>query len=134
MFSPGCTYPIFKHIWDNCCILRYKIFIWLVIYDRINTRNLLDRKSFHVPLIACSLCNEAAEETCLHLLWDCTFAMECWGSIYPNRHRGISTLDNILLLRDEISTPYAMKIIIMGCWHIWMIRNNKIFNHSRQHI
>ena len=134
MFPQGTSHPIFRYIWDNCCILRYKIFIWLVIHDRINTRNLLDRKPFYVPSIACSLCNEISEETCLHLLWDCSFAMECWDTIYPYRHRGISTLDNLLLLREEIATPFAMEIIIMGCWHIWMIRNNKIFKHSRPNI
>ena len=102
-----------------------------MMHDRINTRNLLSRKSFHVPSIACVLCNIQTEETCLHLFWDCDFAQDCWDSICPNRRRGISTIDYFMLLLAHLDCPIAKEIIIMGVWHIWMQRNNEIFNNKR---
>lgn len=31
----------FKWIWDSCCQLKHKVFIWLMIINRLNTRALL---------------------------------------------------------------------------------------------
>ena len=132
MFPQGCIHPIYKHIWDNGCVLKYRIFTWLLIQERINTKNLLSRKSFHVPSIACVLCNYHIEETSLHLFWDCDFSLDCWESICPNRKRGISTIDNYMLLLDHLDCPIAKEII--GLWHIWMQRNNMIFNNKRHSI
>ena len=40
-------------------------------------------------------------------------------------------MDNIMIIKDQLSCPFSMEIIIMGCWHIWMKRNNLIFNNTR---
>jgi hypothetical protein len=108
-------------------MLRYKIFFWFVLHDRVNSRNLLHRKSFHLPSYNCELCHQHTEETALHLFWDCEFASECWGSILGRWKRGISIFDEITLLTEAFPPNIAMKISIMGCWNIWMQRNGKIF-------
>lgn len=58
---------IFKILWKASNLLRHKIFFWLLLYDRVNTRNLLRRKSMFLESYDCVLCNDKAEETSLHL-------------------------------------------------------------------
>lgn len=41
-----CT--VFKWIWKSARRLRHKILFWLLLHDRVNTRNLLKRKKFHL--------------------------------------------------------------------------------------
>ena len=60
--------PLFKRIWKSAAMLRYKIFLWLLLHDRVNVRNLLARKHFHLPNYNCELCNCSCEETSLHHL------------------------------------------------------------------
>lgn len=121
--------PVFKKIWKNGAMLRYKIFFCLLLHDRANTRNLLHRKSFHLPSYKCELCNTSTEETSLHLFWDCPFALECWDCVTLHRKRGISVMDEIMLAFQELPPKFAMEIIIMACWNIWIQRNSKIFKN-----
>lgn len=126
---------IFRVIWKSSVMLRYKIFFWLLLHDRVSTRNLLQRKHFFLQSYLCELCNLHTEETALHLFWDCCFAFDCWDSICNNRRRWISALDEIMLLLDSLPRDFGMDIIIGGYWHIWLQRKSKIFkaqNHSLQ--
>lgn len=75
----------------------------------------------------CALCNEKVEETLLHLFWDCTFAHEYWNLIIPSKLRGISHYDEICFSLTELPADIALDIVLMGCWGIWSIRNDKIF-------
>ena len=118
--------PIFKQIWKCATMLRYKIFFWLLLHDRVNSRNLLHRKSFYLPSYECVLCHTHTMETSMHLLWDCDFALNSWSSILGQRYRGISVFDEVSLSIQALSTPIAMEVIIMGCWNIWMQRNGVI--------
>lgn len=77
---------------DSPLTVWRSIFFWLLLHDRVNTRNLLHRKSFHLPSYNCELCHSNTEETSLHLFWDCDFAFSCWESILGHRHRGVSLL------------------------------------------
>ena len=41
--------------------------------------------------------------------------------------RGISTFDEILLISNQLPKELALEIIVMSCWGIWSVRNDKIF-------
>jgi hypothetical protein len=46
----------FRWIWDSKCQGKHRIFFWLLLNDRLNTRNLLRRKKFDLPSVKlCSL-------------------------------------------------------------------------------
>ena len=38
----------FKWVWNSKCTPRLKFFAWLVLMDRLNTRDMLQRRNFHV--------------------------------------------------------------------------------------
>ena len=118
---------IFRKIWKNAAILRYKIFLWLILHDRVNSRGLLKWKSFHLPSYDCETCHLRTEESTLHLFWDCDFAHDCWISVLGQRKRGISIFDEIVLLSEAFPSSIATEILIMGCWRIWMQRNGNFF-------
>lgn len=71
-------HPIFKLIWNSSSRLKHKIFFWLVVHCRINTRSLLRRKGMHLDSPFCPNCNQNAEEP------SCT----CYGIVILHRTPG----------------------------------------------
>lgn len=131
------THNIFKFLWNTACRLRHKIFFWLLLHDRLSTRNLLHRRSMYLEDYNCALRTDSTEETLSHLFWNCPFSLACWFSILPTKQRGISTYDEILLTRYLLPKDIAMEIIIMGCWSTWMVRNDKknsLVSHSPERL
>ncbi|KAM3292613.1 hypothetical protein ACQJBY_036379 [Aegilops geniculata] len=124
------AHSIFQNLWGTHCRLRHKIFGWLLLHDRINTRNMLHRRNMHLPDSTCALCLDKVEEPLLHLFWNCPFALSCWDVIAPGRTRGISTFDEIVLISNQLPKDLALDIIIMSCWSIWSVRNDKIFRSA----
>jgi hypothetical protein len=63
-FSPAPK--IFSILWKSSCQAKHKFFFWLLLHDRLNTRNLLRRKCFVLQSYQCVFqsCNE--EETLVH--------------------------------------------------------------------
>jgi hypothetical protein len=49
--------PVIKKLWKTCCQSKHKVFFWLLLQDRLNTTQLLQRKSFFpARLITLVLC------------------------------------------------------------------------------
>ena len=40
--------PLLNWIWKSCCILKTKVFAWLVIMDRLNTKDMLIRRHWNI--------------------------------------------------------------------------------------
>ena len=91
---------------------------------------MLLRRNMHLPDSTCALCSDNVEETPLHLFWNCPFALSCCDVIAPGRTRGISTFDEIVLISTRLPKDLALDIIIMSCWSIWSVRNDKIFRSA----
>ena len=47
------TPPHFGWIWKSSCQSKHKFFFWLLLRDRLNTRNLLARKNFQLQSLLC---------------------------------------------------------------------------------
>jgi hypothetical protein len=46
--EPIVSCPVYQWIWRSKCIMRIKIFSWLLISDRLNTRDLLRNRNWRV--------------------------------------------------------------------------------------
>uniref|UniRef100_A0A453QNL8 Reverse transcriptase zinc-binding domain-containing protein n=1 Tax=Aegilops tauschii subsp. strangulata TaxID=200361 RepID=A0A453QNL8_AEGTS len=47
--------------------------------DRLNTRNMLNRRHYNIGSnLDCLLCGHRIEETVEHLFFHCVFSQECW--------------------------------------------------------
>ena len=93
MMGQQATPPHFSWNWNSSCQAKHKFFFWLLLLDKLNTRNLLGRKIFQVPSFNCATLNCPQEETLIHLFWNCPFAAKCWDFICPQRTRNLSVLE-----------------------------------------
>lgn len=61
--------------------MKVKVFGWLLLIDRLNTRDMLDRKHCAPDGsdLTCVICSSGARETLQHLFFHCTFSSECWA-------------------------------------------------------
>jgi hypothetical protein len=78
--SPPCS---FNWIWQSKLNMKIKVFGWLLLMDRVNTKELLDRKHC-IPLNAtayCLTCGVNARETREHLFFQCEFSKSCWRKL-----------------------------------------------------
>jgi len=57
----------------------------------------------------------------------CPFASEAWETINLIVNLELLPLQNLEILRAQITQDFFMEIIILFCWAIWMSRNNFIF-------
>lgn len=65
--------PIFKWIGTSSCTLKIKVFGWLLLIDKLNTRDMMQRKHWHVEDDTCVLCPCLSHENRAHLFFDCNF-------------------------------------------------------------
>jgi hypothetical protein len=125
--------PLFKWLWKSSNLGNHKFFFWLLLRDRLNTKNLLRGKHMHLEDYSCVLCSQGCEETSFHLFFECRFSKDCWASIPINWKQNISTLDMILQARADFGNAIFREIFIMACWIIWNTRNN-IFDNSQRNL
>jgi hypothetical protein len=107
-----------------------KVFFWLLLNDRLNTRNLLRHKWFHIPSVNCVLCNHDSEETLKHLFFECEFAQSCWMALHIVWDLSLSVLEMIEQQKRQFLLDCYMEVIMMAAWAIWIHRSNIIFNNA----
>jgi hypothetical protein len=98
------AHPVFKVIWKSRCTPRVKFFALLILVDRLNTKNMLQRRNLHVqddPI--CVMCDSGEEETIEHLLFECEFAKECWAAINIVWDISLPLLDTYSSPRDTLN-------------------------------
>jgi hypothetical protein len=72
----------FKWIWKSKCTPKFKFFCWLLLSDRLNTRNMLKRRQMHLNAsFNCPMCSNSTEETVEHLFFHCPFSKSCYGKL-----------------------------------------------------
>jgi hypothetical protein len=42
------THPIYHWIWKSKCQLKHKVFLWLLLQDRLSTRDLMRRRNMEL--------------------------------------------------------------------------------------
>lgn len=68
-------------LWSSSCQMKHKVFFWLLLKERINTRGVLKRRNMLLDDYTCEMCILQREETVHHLFLSCNFARACWLSI-----------------------------------------------------
>jgi len=123
------THPLFKWLWKTNCQMKHKVFFWLLLKDRINTRDILQRKRMQLDSFTCDLCILQRLETATHLILRCNFAKACWESIGISYVSTRPILQIFKFIRRRLGVSFALEIIMLMAWRIWTIRNDWIFNN-----
>ena len=128
--KPPSAFPM--DMQSKCCN-KLRVFIWLLLMDRLNTRNLLRRKNFKIEgnNYSCVLCRRQLEETAFHLFFECSFSRSCWESIGLKWTRTLPFFSMIQNARQSFNKPFFMEIFIIAAWGIWKQRNNMIFDQKQ---
>lgn len=123
------VHPTFLWIWNSKCQMKYKVFFWLLLRDRLSTRDLLQRRGMELESYTCDLCILQRTETTAHRFLRCNFARSCWQliGIQFNSTRNIAQM--ISKIRRHLQVPFFMDIIILMCWSIWTTRNEWTFRN-----
>jgi hypothetical protein len=117
----------YKWLWKSKCQPKHKVFFWLLLKDRLNTRNILRRKNMELASFDCVFCVNSTEETAQHLFLQCPFAGQCWDSIQIEAPMNTNFPEAVSQIKDQIQSSFFMETIILMSWSIWKTRNNQIF-------
>jgi hypothetical protein len=115
-------------LWKSKCTPRVKFFGWLVLVDRLNTRNMLRRRQFQLNSgYQCLLCQNPPEETIEHLLFTCDFSKSCWQTL---GFQWADLPDRLLIIEEGKARwhgPLFMELFLLASWNIWKERNKFFF-------
>jgi hypothetical protein len=115
--------------WKSKCIPKIKFFAWLLLNDRLNTRNILRRRrKFLEDGYTCVLCLEDVEESVEHLFFDCPSAACRWFALGITWNDHLNIHQKIQAAKLDFAQPFFMEIFMIGARCIWNERNDLIFN------
>jgi hypothetical protein len=116
-----------KWLWKSKCISKHKFFAWLILHDRINTKDMLLRRHWNVTdNHNCVLCHEGVLEDWRHLFLNCNFSTRIWNYFQIPWIPG-NTFAALSNAKRSFLGPYFSEIVIIACWCIWKQRNGWIF-------
>jgi hypothetical protein len=111
--------PLAKAIWKSKMLPKLKVFSWLLHHDRLNTRDLMDRKHWQIDSsLECVLCHTHLKETRDHLFFECPFSQSCWGSIGIQWNMALQVPDRILSAKSNFVGPCFMETLACAAWNI----------------
>ena len=126
------TLPMFKWIWSSSCMLKFKFFAWLLLSDRLNTKDLLQRRHWQVTEdYSCVLCVRNLHEDRMHLFFECQFSQRVWSYLQIDWFSSSDVQTAASAARVGFNKPFFMEVVILACWNIWKQRNGKIFEARR---
>lgn len=115
-------------IWKTCNIPRHKFFMWLLLYNTLNTKELMMKKKFHVEFFDCVLCDSCPEECVMHLFFECSFNHSFWWALGIEWNPDYGIHEMIQDARSRYSFLGMKDFPITCCWSIWEQRNDAIFS------
>ena len=109
-------------------MMKIKVFGWLLLHDRLNTRDMLWRRHYNIgDDFACLLCGHNTDETLEHMIFTCPFSKRCWAKL----HIDWPDFQNRLTALQEAQTnwphPFFIEVFLTAAWSLWKERNNKHF-------
>jgi hypothetical protein len=124
------VHHIFKSLWKNKCQPKHKVFYWLWLKNRLDTRNMLRRKNMTLESYTCENCIWQKEETLYHLFLRCNFAKACWNSIGLTPPRIANPKEASANLKQQLNVLFSIEIVILMTWSIWKCRNAWLFQNT----
>jgi hypothetical protein len=122
---------VYTWLWKSSYVMKTKVFAWLLLVDRLNTRDLLRKRHWNVNEDnTCVLCPSRVYEDRIHLFFHCNFSARIWTylQIEWQQHDDLQVVLN--KAKRSFQQSFFMEVIITACWNIWLIRNGRIFRQE----
>ena len=127
-FANSEAHPAYNWIWKANCTPRIKFFPWVVLVDRLNTKDMLRRRHCNIQDDdLCVLCPLRVVEDLDHLLFFCTFSRRCWQALQIQWDEHLGLLPCLAQARANSSLTFSVDLVLIASWEIWKVRNDKIF-------
>ncbi|GJN35428.1 hypothetical protein PR202_gb24205 [Eleusine coracana subsp. coracana] len=125
VISEGGSCEYYKFIWENRAPPKVKFFGWLLVQDRIQTRqNLL--KKHCIDSESCELCSTQVESS-VHLIARCAFAAGFWRWIGVQiGEEDVSALWRVHV-PHSIPAAHSNAFLLLCCWRLWKHRHDVVF-------
>ena len=96
-------------IWKSKCQSKHKFFAWLLLHDRLNTKDMLQRQNWNVTdNHSCVLCAANQLKDWRHLFFNCVFNARIWNYLMiPWKPR--SAPETLLAARFFLMGLYSLK-------------------------
>jgi ribonuclease HI len=124
-----------QRIWKDTCPLKYKLFAWLMLENRLLFWDKLQARGWEGPN-RCPLCAQDNEST-LHVFVLCPFTQALWTAITSAlnipAHWSGNSVPSCFQYWIHKSTSLPM-LPLHICWHIWLTRNAALFNDKKPSI
>ena len=124
----------FLWIWKSCVQLKHNFFFWLLLQDRLNTRDLLTRKTFYLEDTACVLYSDDLMEYMQHLFFGCDFSQSFWWRLNQEWNYDLGLYEMLLDGYGRSGHSCFKECLIIGCWSLWNNRNTLIFDNGHLRI
>jgi hypothetical protein len=124
------THSFFTKVWASKRQLKHKIFSWLLLHDKLNTRDRLGIRHMALDSYNCENCIWQHRETSYHLFLRCNFALRCWASIGIQAPRISCPKSALARLTKQVPKEYAIEIVTLMLRGIWKSRNAWIFENT----
>lgn len=93
--------------------MKIKVFAWLLLSDRLNTRNMLNRRHFLIgDDLKCVLCDAEVEETLDRLFLCRPFSFDCWLQIGIHWPLDATVWRFSLRLEQTLAAFYSLKFLL----------------------
>ena len=122
-----------KWIWESKATMKIKVFAWLMLNDRLNTRDMLVRRHWRSPQEdnTCPLCYAHAHEDRYHLFFTCQFSTRVWNYLQIQWLAGLSPTECLIAARNSFGQPFFKEVVYLAAWNVWLLRNGRIFGNER---
>ena len=108
--------------------MKIKVFGWLLLQDRLNTRDMLRRRHYDIgDDFTCLLCGQNTEETLEHMTFTCQLSERYWAKLridWPDFQNRFAALQNA---QPNWPNPFFFEVFFTAAWSLWKERNNKHF-------
>lgn len=131
--TSGSTLPWTKIIWNHFAIVKFSFTSWLIVKERLLTKDRMIRFGMNVAL-DCLLCTTGTAETHEHLFCQCPFfksissawPVNLFSSWYDLKNGNLCVSSNIAAVKWQISALF----VTASFYAVWAERNNRMHNHG----
>jgi len=118
-----------KFIWSRTTPPRVQFFGWLLVHDRVQSKENLHKKKI-VDDAVCDLCGHDAKTT-THLLFKCPMASSFWRALGIQIPPGF-TVSSLHTLQAPPHVPAAHfeTLVLLCCWQLWKRWNGIVFRQE----
>jgi hypothetical protein len=120
------------YIWKSKCIIKIKMLAWLLLSDRLNTKDTIQRRHWKViDDYNCVLCPKIHDDRD-HLFFNCNVTARIWNYLQIQWGTIGSMVQTGDVARRNFRHHVFKEVVALACWNIWIFRNAKIFDHILQ--